>query len=88
MEPPIWAIWNAASLPLGSIIPKYRFHRDIVIPCLSSAVVPLMQLAYLDTCTFTFAGSMLCYLSRSSIVMKFIILVRLAISLFLKVLFP
>lgn len=73
----------AASLPLGSIMPKYRSYKVYSAPTLNSAVVPVISQAVLEALTFTSFASIPSELTVSRMVIRFIILVRLAISRFL-----
>ena len=54
---PTSAIKYAASLPLGSIIPKYKSYNVYTAPYLISAVVPIIELLFFDARTLTFLAS-------------------------------
>ena len=88
MVPPICATWKAASLPLGSIMPQKRSQRQIQMLGFSSAVVPIKVQAYLVTLNLIFAATRPLFQSSWSMVTRFIILVREAISLLLKLDLP
>ena len=74
----------AASLPLGSIIPKYRSYKEYSPSVLSYADVPMTVLALSEARALMFFGLRLSSSTRLRMVVRFSILVRLAIYLLLK----
>ena len=78
MVPPINAIWRAASLPLGSIMPYIRSYNDKTYLFLRFALVPVMLDDHSETGNFIILGFRLRDYINETIVYKFIIFVRLA----------
>lgn len=82
IAPPIMAIWQAASLPLGSIIAYIKSSRLTTSLLFNYADVPIMEVANSLIATFISLGFKLKSFTSSQILTKFMILVRLATSIF------